>query len=442
MCRDEFILQYRHPMNWAELVRSLPQEDTSLSDAFSALSISGAARGNNDTRLINESTRLYGKALKELQLALYDPAKMRSDQTLMACMLLGLYEMLQEPSTTSPRWLAHAQGAARLIQLRGPALHRDWDAHHSFLASRVPTLYAAILSRQATYLAHQSWLTVPWEKQPRTYFDRLVDLAVQIPSHLETLDLLQDSPSTNTSRLVHLLNKCRDLQNQLNRWRDGTKPSAVPVTVKHHALDPHPYPFQSDFWFANHLFAHARLFYCTCSLTLAETALEIIHLLTTRHESPVVDKTIKESLSSLFDPEPHARDICRIVPYCTQPEMGALGPILVEFPTTVARQYYQRIKRPQATQWLDRTLAGVRARVLYAHGGMSKPSPTSAKSQPDESEHPVDQESRSFPLDQLRALPRLALTDTAHSPLTMSSTGIFVHEDPSIYYQVVASDST
>ncbi|RVX66223.1 hypothetical protein B0A52_10150 [Exophiala mesophila] len=442
MCRDQFILQYGHPMNWAELVRSLPHEDTSLSDAFSALSISGAARGNNDARLINESTRLYGKALKELQLALYDPAKMRSDQTLMACMLLGLYEMLQEPSPTSPRWLAHAQGAARLIQLRGPALHREWDAHHSFLASRVPTLYAAILSRQATYLAHQSWLTVPWEKQLRTYFDRLVDAAVHIPGHLETLDLLQDSPTTNTARLLHLLKKCADLQTQLNQWRDGTKPSAVPVAVKHGAFDPHSYPFDTDLWFANHLFAHARMFYCTCSLTLAEAALEIIRLLTTAQESLGVDKTANKSLSTLFDPEPHARDICRIVSYCTQRDMGALGPILVEFPTTVARQYYQRIKRTEAIQWLDSTLADVRARVLYAHESMSKSSPASTNSQGGDGEHTVEEESDIFPRDELKAAPRLTLTDTAHSPLTGSTAGIFVREDPSIYYQVVGSDNT
>src|ERR1700744_2178191 len=105
-------------------------------------------------------------------------------------MLLGPYEVFEGPSFNSKSLMAHAAGAARLVELRGPTRHQHWEAHHPSLASRIPTTYAAIVQRQATYLATQEWLTVPWEFQHRTYFDRMVDLGTMVPGILQRFDTL------------------------------------------------------------------------------------------------------------------------------------------------------------------------------------------------------------------------------------------------------------
>lgn len=364
VCRDEHIIKCGHPMNWTEVILNVAQEDSSLQDAFSALSISRVGQGHKDFRLVHESTRLYGRALKELQLALYNPDRMHSNHVLMACMLLGLYEVFEGPAFNSKSWMAHAQGAARLVQLRGPALHQEWDAHHPFLASRIPTIYAAILSRQATYLADEDWLTVPWEKQSRTFFDRLIDFAVHVPGLLEKFDLILDKDHDIEFDLLQVLEECKDLQIQMNRWKDGTKGSALPRVEKHDPSDSNGYPFETDLWFDNHLFVQARVFYYTCSLALAEAVTDIVRALDQRdHHLP--DTAEPNPLLEIFTAEKHAANICRSIPYCIQPEMSALGANIINFPANLAYAFYQRIGHRSAVKWLVKAFEDVKARGVH-----------------------------------------------------------------------------
>jgi hypothetical protein len=75
ICRDEFIIKCCHPMNRVEIILNVSKQDTSLQGATSTLSISRVGQGNKDVRLVHESTRSYGKALKQLQLTLFDPKR-------------------------------------------------------------------------------------------------------------------------------------------------------------------------------------------------------------------------------------------------------------------------------------------------------------------------------------------------------------------------------
>ena len=351
-------------MNWAELVPNVSKQDNSLQDAFSALTISRVGQGNKDARLVHESTKMYVKALKELQQAILDPKRMYSDHVLMACMLLGLYEVFEGPAFNSRSWVAHAQGAARLIQLRGPERHQSWDAHHPFLASRSPTIYAAILQRKATYLATDEWLTIPWKTQHRTYFDRMVDLATAIPGMLEKFDVLRESDSDTTQDLAQLLDECKELQILMNRWKDGTKKGATPRVIKHDVLDADGYPFDTDLWFENHLFVHARLIYYACCLALNEAAEGIMVALELRGQE-VAKSAEPSSMGEFFKAERHAANICRTVTYCLQPEMGAWGANIINFPANLAFAYYQRIGHTAATDWLRKAFQGVKLRGVH-----------------------------------------------------------------------------
>lgn len=122
---DGMLQRCNHPPNWTSILLELIQDEPALDLAFSALSISRVGRSNDDSRLVKESSKIYGRALKDLQRALLDPSRMRSEEVLAACSLLGLYEVFEGGDTLSKSvgWVSHAQGAARLIELRGPASH-------------------------------------------------------------------------------------------------------------------------------------------------------------------------------------------------------------------------------------------------------------------------------------------------------------------------------
>lgn len=91
--KDIMILRCGHPVNWTLAIQQMPAQDSALNLAFLALSAARVGRDNNDMRLVQESLKIYGKALRDLQSALWDPKRMYSDETLVACMLLGQYEV-------------------------------------------------------------------------------------------------------------------------------------------------------------------------------------------------------------------------------------------------------------------------------------------------------------------------------------------------------------
>lgn len=122
---DDMLQPCNHPPNWTTILLEMSQNEPALEYAFSALSVSRVGRSNRDYRLVKESTKIYGRALKDLQRALADSSRMRTEEVLAACSLLGLYEVFEggDALSKSVGWVSHAQGAARLLELRGPSDH-------------------------------------------------------------------------------------------------------------------------------------------------------------------------------------------------------------------------------------------------------------------------------------------------------------------------------
>ncbi|ETN44630.1 uncharacterized protein HMPREF1541_10300 [Cyphellophora europaea CBS 101466] len=442
--KDEFILKCGHPMNWTEVVNELPNEESCLESAFSALTISRVGKDSQDDRLVQESTKLYGRALKEMQLALYDTDRMHSDEVLTASMLLGLYENFEGSTLKSRSWLSHAQGAAHLIELRGPERHRNRQAHHVFLGSRVPTIYAAILQRQATYLAATAWKTIPWENQHRTYIDRLVDTTTAIPAYLEDLDTLctgTADPKTYLQK-TELMHNLAQTQRMMDVWKGCVKADALPIEKVHitGGTDDR-YPFEVEMHFDNHLFMNAHAIYYCCSLVVAEAAELLFADLALYDLAGVLRDPAIWKLTSLFDARRHATSIASMIPYCIQPDMGALGGIIINFPANLALHYFRKIGDYRVTTWLTDAFheMGIRGLTNSPHAtskherriseietrlrGAKRPSPGARSDSSEESS-----EGGSSP------------TSTAAKRTAVVVR--FVHEDPARYYADSGGESS
>lgn len=88
-------------------------------------------------------------------------------------------KLLESTPVSLANWLAHAMGVAKLVQLRGPSLHRTAPAHQLFLGFRytavsisgvllyhnkdVPSerkqIIASSTVRKATFLSEPAWKT-------------------------------------------------------------------------------------------------------------------------------------------------------------------------------------------------------------------------------------------------------------------------------------------
>lgn len=351
---DDMLKKCNHLPNWTAVLLELSQSEPALDLAFSALSISRVGRSNNDLRLVKESTKIYGRALKDLQKALYDDSRMHSAEVLAACSLLGLYEIFEggDAMNKSVGWVSHAAGAARLIELRGPHDHISRVSHYVFLGARLPIFFSAVLRRKKTFLAQQEWLTIPWRDMPcKTYHDALVDLAVNIPGLLEDFDTLRSDPAPETHAALRiLLESCMTLKNSLTSWEHNKKQVARPMLVVHKNHEGDLYPFSREMSWDNHIFFNASLVYWAVQLVLSVTITQIELFLA----------SLGIARSSLYAStttnQQHARQyatcIAQSIPYALSPDMGALGINHIAFPLCLAFQHFTQAGEERICAWL------------------------------------------------------------------------------------------
>lgn len=88
----------------------------------------------------SQSLKLYTRGLYELQKAIDGPKTRLDDQTLVACVLLGMFEFTECPGRTVSAYMRHYQGAMALLQLRGPEQHIGGLAHDVFQVLRMHTV--------------------------------------------------------------------------------------------------------------------------------------------------------------------------------------------------------------------------------------------------------------------------------------------------------------
>ncbi|KAF2002048.1 hypothetical protein P154DRAFT_463070 [Amniculicola lignicola CBS 123094] len=89
-----------------------------IATSMTALGLAGISNLVKDKNVMNEAMLWYMQALKMTNSALASPKDVRSDNTLLATMLLSMFE-----STSNDRsliaWTNHVEGAASLLKLRG-----------------------------------------------------------------------------------------------------------------------------------------------------------------------------------------------------------------------------------------------------------------------------------------------------------------------------------
>ena len=110
-----------------------------LHHAFQACALGALSNRVNpgNTNLSFKVMSAYTKALKAVHQALQDPAESRSDATLAAILLLGLFENITAKDVGSLAWGTHVQGAVNVVQSRGKRQFRSETGLQLFIAVRV-----------------------------------------------------------------------------------------------------------------------------------------------------------------------------------------------------------------------------------------------------------------------------------------------------------------
>jgi len=126
---------------------------TALDDAVRCIMSAPLRLGEPD-----DGPQRYLKALQSLQFALQDGVSARRPETLAAVALLHMYELFVNEAGQG--WVSHAQGAIRMLQLRGPSHVKD-DIEKAILYAESGNIFMSALEAKAPcFLADPTWSSV------------------------------------------------------------------------------------------------------------------------------------------------------------------------------------------------------------------------------------------------------------------------------------------
>ncbi|OXV09953.1 hypothetical protein Egran_02284 [Elaphomyces granulatus] len=197
-----------------------------ISSAFEAVSLTFFGRTTRDPRIEASGMRRYTPVLRNLQDALRDPERSRAESTLVTVTLLLAFESIERTSQAGVT--AHAIGAVRLLQHRGPENHMFGVEHLLFTELRPYWVGAALVLRKPSFFNEEAWKTIPWSAGTSTkdILHHLLDLAVEIPGLLGEADNLKAiEPTTPPDdgdlqvKREQLWERIADLTQRMQQWK-------------------------------------------------------------------------------------------------------------------------------------------------------------------------------------------------------------------------------
>lgn len=209
--------------------------------------------------------------------------------------LLFLYEHNASSlsGSTLPSWQASLwsqQGDS--IREMGPGAWTDFPAHHFFARVYRPSAVAtAVLNRRPIFCSDPEWLSIPWQKYPKSQFDKLLDIMLQIPALLQRVDHLSLSLEPSLDLVQDLLEACLLVRSQLEQWQNSIH--QIPEATFWISPDQTTteFPFTDVFAFRDGCTALLLLYYWTAQVSL----FPCIELLSHSIATPVSDPFIQQA---------------------------------------------------------------------------------------------------------------------------------------------------
>ncbi|EGX96002.1 C6 zinc finger domain protein [Cordyceps militaris CM01] len=189
--------------NWLLQLQGRSSPLPALQTAVAAFAAAQIGRAHSDARLVSQSAHLYLRSLEHLRHALAYPATRLHDDTLAACLTLGIYELTETPRprrhTTALQlqqqentaYSKHMIGAMMLLQLRGPDGNNTPLAHSLFLSLRRHVINTTLITHTDSFLCHDEWRARPWRVYPKNVLDRCLDCVQDLPPLQRLADEMQ-----------------------------------------------------------------------------------------------------------------------------------------------------------------------------------------------------------------------------------------------------------
>ncbi|KAH7361084.1 hypothetical protein BKA66DRAFT_213775 [Pyrenochaeta sp. MPI-SDFR-AT-0127] len=240
--------------------------------------------------------------------------------------------------TLKSGWMTHVKGVGDLIEGLGPMPFSVGIMHTIFIGFRPLLLISSILNRRGTFLAREEWTIRPFDGQPTSIMQLLLNIACELPALLERYyDIGDFSDASNFDAVERLWSDFRAILGSLREWeRKSYSQASYPLVWSRPDPETSLPSSANALWFPNIMIANSLTHYWAFEIVVRMhlSTLHRIIITTTGHDPQTYMNTCPElfndkSLLTLADM------ICDSTSYLIQPEMKlhGLGSAFFTLPT-------------------------------------------------------------------------------------------------------------
>ncbi|OAL30795.1 hypothetical protein AYO22_01415 [Fonsecaea multimorphosa] len=195
-------------------------------------------------------------------------------------------------------------------------------------------VYADIHRRKRSVFSSPAWKSIPWSVHPKGPRDKLLDILIEIPALLESLEsllaCLSDEVERQTLFRQQLEERCWLYHSQLQTWSATSGSSTVDFVEDQIANGAHKGSEPSSEHFA---MAHlGMLYWATCNILH-----EVLWYVAGKDRA---------DLPACMDARLYCRKIILLMPFLQRPTMGAFFLNIAGFPAAVAVSFLARQDPP------------------------------------------------------------------------------------------------
>ncbi|KAK5993672.1 hypothetical protein PT974_07107 [Cladobotryum mycophilum] len=244
-------------------------QSPSLQDIAVAIGALNAGR-RGSARSVDEGNspeyvafRSYGRSIQALQVQLAAPDVAESEDVLWGTFLLGLFELISEP--TGERWPKHMlYGTSKILQLLGPSATYSPLRRRLFEAFRVLEANRMIIYGQDSFLSQKQWMHFQrCEDTAGSGFDALetmLELMIRVSSFSKGFfNIIESVPDTARffdPSIDALAGEGVDLQHRIQEWQN--------IIVLGHDNEDVFVQLAKSYYYATLLFLVRNYTYYTC----------------------------------------------------------------------------------------------------------------------------------------------------------------------------------
>ncbi|CAJ2508574.1 Uu.00g136000.m01.CDS01 [Anthostomella pinea] len=190
-----------------------------LQHAFNACSMAFMGnRAGPGSKLADNALEEYNRALSGTNMALRDIEAQKSDSTLAAVLMLGLFESITAKQIGMLNWGSHTEGAIQLVKARGRKQLRTKTGLQLFIAVRTQMTIHSLTTGKAPIMGAEWWITDAVKDRTAAQSQRLMIKTGELRAEITRLMGFMTRTPDNVEIMLDMIRKAQTVDQEVVSW--------------------------------------------------------------------------------------------------------------------------------------------------------------------------------------------------------------------------------